>query len=125
MRFVWDYWHVPHQYTLHRTMASDYFEEEEFEKLTEALTAFGRETLGCQAISPPWLSFYVDGCEQAMHADVPQGPLAYVLSLTRWEERRFIGGETAIMKPEHLNYWQGFDSSTGLEASDLITCAKA
>eukprot|EP00310_Coccolithus_braarudii_P010043 CAMPEP_0183369280 /NCGR_PEP_ID=MMETSP0164_2-20130417/98791_1 /TAXON_ID=221442 /ORGANISM="Coccolithus pelagicus ssp braarudi, Strain PLY182g" /LENGTH=83 /DNA_ID=CAMNT_0025545513 /DNA_START=12 /DNA_END=260 /DNA_ORIENTATION=+ len=42
MRFVWDYWHVPGQYTLHRTMASDYFDEDLFAKLTDALTTFGQ-----------------------------------------------------------------------------------
>ena len=79
-----------------------------FDALTDALTQYGQETLGCRTISPPWLSFYIDGCEQQVHADVypnpnpnpspnpnpnqvhadvPQGPLAYVLSLTRWDER--------------------------------------
>ena len=30
MRFVWDYWHVPGQYTLHRTQAANYFSPEEY-----------------------------------------------------------------------------------------------
>ena len=72
MRFCWDYWHVPSQYTLHRTQAASYFDEDAFAALTDALTAFGQRELGCRAISPPWLSFYVDGCEQRLHADVPQ-----------------------------------------------------
>ena len=29
-RFVWDYWHVPNQYTLLRTPAADYFPERDF-----------------------------------------------------------------------------------------------
>lgn len=120
MRFVWDYWHVPDQYTLHRTQAADYFEAEDFQALTAALTAYGQEKLGCREISPPWLSYYIDGCEQQLHADVPQGPFAYVLSLTRWDERLFTGGETQIMQPFVLDYWRGFDSSTGLERSDLM-----
>uniref|UniRef100_A0A7S0PY49 Prolyl 4-hydroxylase alpha subunit Fe(2+) 2OG dioxygenase domain-containing protein n=1 Tax=Coccolithus braarudii TaxID=221442 RepID=A0A7S0PY49_9EUKA len=121
MRFVWDYWHVPGQYTLHRTMASDYFDEDLFAKLTDALTTFGQEELGCRSISPPWLSFYVDGCEQSLHADVPQGPFAYVLSLTLWDERAFTGGETQILRPQVLDYWRDFDSSRGLELNDLLT----
>jgi len=60
------------QYTLHRTQAASYFDEDAFAALTDALTAFGQHELGCRAISPPWLSFYVDGCEQRLHADVPQ-----------------------------------------------------
>ena len=59
-------------YTLHRTQAASYFDEDAFAALTDALTAFGQRELGCRAISPPWLSFYVDGCEQRLHADVPQ-----------------------------------------------------
>ena len=120
MRFVWDYWHVPGQYTLHRTQAANYFEPDAFEALTDALTAYGQEALGCRTITPPWLSFYIDGCEQQMHADVPQGPFAYVVSLTRWEERSFCGGETAILQPSVLDYWRGFDSSAGLERTDLV-----
>ena len=120
MRFVWDYWHIPGQYTLHRTMAADYFEQEEFDALTSALTEFGQQELGCRAITPPWLSFYVDGCEQQLHADVPQGPFAYVLSLTNWDGRSFRGGETQIMQPSVLDYWRAFDSSQGLELTDLL-----
>ena len=62
----------------------------------------------------------MDGCEQHLHADVPQGPFAYVLSLTRWDERAFRGGETQILQPFVLDYWSGFDSSTGLERADLM-----
>lgn len=120
MRFVWDYWHVPDQYTLHRTQAADYFEPASFEALTAALTTYGQQELGCRDISPPWLSYYVDGCEQLLHADVPQGPFAYVLSLTLWDERRFTGGHTQILQPWVLDYWRDFDSSTGLERSDLM-----
>jgi len=121
MRFVWDYWHVPNQYTLHRTQAANYFEDPDFDELTEALTAYGQRELGLRSISPPWLSFYVDGCEQALHADVPQGPLAYVLSLTKWDDRTFRGGETAILRPAVLDHWRDFDSATGLEFEDLFT----
>jgi hypothetical protein len=72
MRFVWDYWHVPGQYTLHRTQAANYFSPEEyaahgrhpggrpqagvpltrlrlalhrFDALTDALTQYGQERL--------------------------------------------------------------------------------
>ena len=119
-RFCWDYWHVPGQYTLHRTQAASYFSEEQFSALTSALTEFGQQELGCREISPPWLSFYVDGCEQVLHADVPQGPFAYVLSLTPWEERTWRGGETTLLRPDVLDYWRGFDSSRGLEVGDLL-----
>ena len=121
MRFVWDYWHVPNQYTLHRTQAASYFEPDAFDDLTEALTEYGQKELGLRSISPPWLSYYIDGCEQALHADVPQGPLAYVLSLTEWDARKFRGGETSIMQPAVLDYWRDFDSGRGLEYDDLFS----
>ncbi|EOD22535.1 hypothetical protein EMIHUDRAFT_116687 [Emiliania huxleyi CCMP1516] len=120
MRFCWDYWHVPSQYTLHRTQAASYFDEDAFAALTDALTAFGQRELGCRAISPPWLSFYVDGCEQRLHAD---GPFAFVLSLTRWEERRFSGVRDLAAAAVSTNT-RGFDSSVGLERGDLVAEAE-
>jgi hypothetical protein len=35
-RFVWDYWHVPGQYTLLRTPAADYFPKEQYDQLVGA-----------------------------------------------------------------------------------------
>ena len=32
-RFVWDYWHVPDQYTLLRTPAADYFPKQQYDRL--------------------------------------------------------------------------------------------
>ena len=40
-----------------------------FDALTDALTQYGQERLGCRTISPPWLSFYIDGCERQVQAD--------------------------------------------------------
>lgn len=112
---------MPSQYTLHRTQGATYFSPEAFDAVTEALTDFGQKELGLRSISPPWLSYYIDGCEQALHADVPQGPLAYVLSLTLWDDRAFRGGETVIMQPSVLDFWRDFDSTQGLEYESLFT----
>eukprot|EP00903_Cladosiphon_okamuranus_P010694 g10107.t1 len=119
-RFVWDWWHVPDQYTLMRTPAENYFGPEGFDRLLEALTKFGQEKLGCTAISPPWLSVYVDGCEQRYHTDSWHGPWAFVLSLTDWENRGFTGGETMILKPHVLDYWRSFQPGVGLEEKHFI-----
>eukprot|EP00466_Bigelowiella_natans_P016666 jgi/Bigna1/72438/fgenesh1_pg.19_\ len=81
-RFVWDYWHVPEQYTLIRTPASDLKQIFPILKTIMLFTC-------CRNISPMWLSYYVDGCYQNLHADVPHGPWAFVLSLTDWENRTF------------------------------------
>ena len=118
-RFVWDYWHVPGQYTLLRTPAADYFPEAQYRELESTLLTFAREQLGCAGITPVWLSCYVDGCRQELHADVPHGPWAFVLSLTDWKARKFTGGETLILKPETLDYWRGFDADAVVERESL------
>lgn len=117
-RFAWDYWHVPDQYTLIRTPASTYFPKNIFSKFISELTEWGQNNLGCRSISPPWLSYYVEGCEQKLHCDIPHGPWAFVYSLTAG--RLFKGGETLIIKPEHLNYWKDFSTQRGLEQIDLL-----
>jgi hypothetical protein len=98
-RFVWDYWHVPGEYTQLRTPAFEYFPSALYASFHRRLVRFGREQLGCHDISPPWLSCYVEGCRQEAHQDLPHGPLAFVFSLTRWQKRKFRGGETFIQKP--------------------------
>jgi hypothetical protein len=59
-----------------------------FLQATKLLTMFLQ---GCRAISPVWMSYYVDGCSQDLHCDSFHGPFAYVLSLTPWEGRVFTG----------------------------------
>lgn len=119
-RFVWDYWHIPDQYTAIRTPAYHYFPEKLYKAFHLRLVEWGRRHLGCHDISPPWLSYYVDGCGQELHADNPHGPWAFVFSLTDWLNREFSGGETFILKSEVLDYWQSQNLSQGLEADDLM-----
>lgn len=64
---MWDYWHVPDQYTLLRTPADQFFPEEQYQQLEDALLDYGEEHLGCRGISPVWLSYYVDGCRQVSY----------------------------------------------------------
>eukprot|EP00882_Tetradesmus_deserticola_P023705 GHRQ01025811.1.p2 GENE.GHRQ01025811.1~~GHRQ01025811.1.p2 ORF type:complete len:201 (+),score=65.51 GHRQ01025811.1:356-958(+) len=77
---------------------------------------------GCRAISPVWMSYYIDGCGQDLHCDSFHGPFAYVLSLTPWEGRVFTGGETLILQPQLLgSFWQSLNPNKGLELSDVVT----
>ena len=119
-RFVWDYWHVPNQYTLLRTPAADYFPARDFAALERRLGAYARDELGCAGVTPVWLSCYVEGMRQELHADVPHGPWAFVLSLTRWDERTWTGGETLILKPSTLDYWSSFDADATVERGSLV-----
>lgn len=119
-RFVWDYWHVPDQYTLLRTPAWEYFPPARYRRFHRALVEWGRRTLGCWDVSPPWLSCYVEGCQQLLHSDVPHGPWAWVYSLTP-ERRRFSGGETLILRPEVLDYWPSFTAAEDRELASFVT----
>lgn len=117
-RFVWDYWHVPGQYTHLRTPAWTYFPRALYAPFHRRLVEWGRATLGCHDISPPWLSCYVDGCVQHLHGDLPHGPFAFVLSLTR--ARSFTGGETLLLRDNVLDFWDDFTSIRGVEEPDLV-----
>jgi hypothetical protein len=119
-RFVWDYWHVPGQYTALRTPAWRYFPEPLYRSFHERLVRFGREVLGCHDVSPPWMSCYVDGCEQRLHGDLPHGPLAFVFSLTKWRSRAFTGGETLLLRDETLDFWSSFESVRRVEEGEVL-----
>jgi hypothetical protein len=117
-RFVWDWWHVPGQYTHLRTPAWTYFPRGLYERFHRRLVAWGRQVLGCHDISPPWLSCYVDGCRQELHGDLPHGPWAFVFSLTA--RRGFTGGQTLLVRDEVLDFWHGFTSTRAVEEPELV-----
>lgn len=118
-RFVWDKWFIKNQYNVMRTPASYYFSENKIQKFQDHLIQWGRENLGCHSISPPWLSYYTEGCFQNMHSDVPHGPWAFVYSLTP-KKKVFEGGETFILKPTTLNYWTYFNDETDREYKSFV-----
>ncbi|HEU4728808.1 MAG TPA: hypothetical protein VFT22_12980 [Kofleriaceae bacterium] len=119
-RFVWDYWHVPGQYTSLRTPAWTYFPRRVYEPFHRRLVEWGRAHLGCHDVSPPWLSLYVEGCRQELHGDLPHGPWAFVVSLTHWRGRAFRGGETLLVRDEVLDFWHDFASVRAVEQGELI-----
>ncbi len=118
-RFVWDFWYDREMYHLIRTPAYHYFSTRNYQDFHSHLVQWGREILGCHDISPPWLSYYVDGCYQRLHSDVPHGPWAFVYSLTP-NKKKFSGGETVLLKPETLNYWNHFRQSADYEHKSFI-----
>ncbi|MES2857263.1 MAG: hypothetical protein V4692_15445 [Bdellovibrionota bacterium] len=124
-RFVWDYWHVPGQYTSLRTPAYHFFPKRIYDRFHNQLVWWGRKNLGCHDVSPPWMSCYLDGFGQELHGDLPHGPWAFVYSLTPWKTRKFRGGETILLKEEILNYWQDFKSVRSLEQNDIIESVPA
>jgi hypothetical protein len=119
-RFVWDLWNVEGQYTALRTPAWEYFPQKLYDAFHQRLVWWGRRTLGCHDVSPPWLSCYVNGCEQRLHGDLPHGPLAFVFSLTPWKTRKFTGGETLLLRDDVLEYWDGFTSTRAVEEREVL-----
>lgn len=118
-RFVWDFWYDQDLYHLIRTPAFHYFSQKVYQNFHSYLVQWGRENLGCHDISPPWLSYYVDGCYQKLHSDVPHGPWAFVYSLTP-NKKEFSGGETLILKETTLNYWHNYKQSENYEYSSFV-----
>lgn len=118
-RFVWDFWYDKDQYHLIRTPAYHYFSKKNYQDFHSYLVRWGRENLGCHDISPPWLSYYVDGCYQKLHSDVPHGPWAFVYSLTP-NKKKFEGGETLILKEDTLNYWKNFKKNKNREFHSFV-----
>ena len=80
--FVWDYWHVPGQYTYFRTFGERYFRDELSATLMTRLRAWGTEVLGCGAVTAPWLSGYT-----ARHARTSRGTSAAWMSSPYARER--------------------------------------
>jgi hypothetical protein len=118
-RFIWDYWHVEDQYTMIRTQARHFFGEELFAPLQDHLLDFAENRLGCGAISDPWLSYYIEGCEQHLHTDSPHGPWAYVYSLSP-SVLTFQGGDTLVSKPGLIDFWSHIQSDRGHERNDFF-----
>ncbi len=119
-RFVWDFWHVADQYTYVLTPAQSFFPRALFTRFAVRLGMWGRDHLGCPRINTSWLSYYVDGCRQELHTDVPHGPWAYIFSLTDWDRRGFSGGETLLLEPWCLEYWRRYDPTRASELSSLV-----
>jgi hypothetical protein len=119
-RFVWDLWHVPGQYTALRTPAYLYFPKKLYDAFHQRLVWWGRRVLGCHDVSPPWMSCYVNGCEQRLHGDLPHGHWAFVFSLTPWARRTFRGGETLVLRDDVLDFWSSFQSVREQEEPELL-----
>ena len=97
---VWNYWHVPGLYTYLRTSPEKVLPRAPVERLLAKLRALSLYRFGLGEVTWPYLSLYVAGCQQGLHNDARNGRFGYVYSLTRWDERKFLGGETLIFKEQ-------------------------
>lgn len=92
---VWNYWFVPDMYTFLRTAPERVVGRELLDSFHAALTSWAWNVLGLGNVTYPYLSLYVDGCQQSIHNDATNGRFGYVYSLT-WDQRDSRGGETVV-----------------------------
>jgi hypothetical protein len=107
------------QYSMTRAPCQAVFSEGVYSKLMDYILELG-QSIGCTAITPPWISLYGDGQMQNFHTDPKQGTMAWTLSLSTGYGTTFRGGETVLMSPMVLDYWRDFDGSRGKEAPSLV-----
>jgi hypothetical protein len=96
MHQIWEYWNVPDLYCYLRTHPQNVLGTELYQTFMGYLSTWSLEKFGLLPNSRPWLSIYVQGCEQQPHNDAGNGRFGYTYSLTRWRSRRFSGGETVL-----------------------------
>ncbi|HEU0099971.1 MAG TPA: hypothetical protein VFQ67_14505 [Allosphingosinicella sp.] len=116
---VWNYWHVPGLYTYLRTRPEKLIERALVERFIRSLTVWAQYMLGMGHVTWPYLSLYVDGCEQRLHNDSTNGRFGFVYSLT-WDERKTTGGETIVLKEGDLFRDNMGRASAGSGLLDLI-----
>lgn len=100
---VWNYWYVPDSYTYLRTAPEKVIARHILDRFISQLSQFATRRLGMDIVTWPFLSLYVEGCKQILHNDSRNGSFGYVFSLTRWDQRKFEGGETLIFHEQ--DYW--------------------
>lgn len=116
---VWNYWHVPGLYTYLRTVPEKVIEGALVDGFVRGLTIWSEYMLGLGHVTRPYLSLYVDGCEQKLHNDSVNGRFGFVYSLTN-DARKTMGGETIVLKEGDLFRDNMGNPSAGLGLLDLI-----
>jgi hypothetical protein len=116
---VWNYWYVPDLYTYLRTRPEKVIPKPLVERFHDALSLWARETLGMGHVTWPYLSLYVDGCQQGLHNDSTNGRFGYVYSLT-WDDRKTVGGETIVLREGDLFRSNMTSSAAGWGLFELI-----
>lgn len=116
---IWNYWYVPGQYTYLRTAPEKVIERALVARFVHALTVWAEYMLGLGHVTWPFLSLYVDGCEQRIHNDSTNGRFGFVYSLT-WDERKTRGGETIVFKEGDLFRRNMGRANAGQGLLDLI-----
>jgi hypothetical protein len=94
----WYYFCDPSMYTYLRAAPQAVFPKEVFNRFMDRLRMWCIENLGLTPMHLPYLHLMVNGCRLGLHSDFHNGAFGYVYSLTRWDQRRFSGGETLLLR---------------------------
>lgn len=94
----WHYFCDPRMYAYMRAASQRVFPRPVFELFLERLRRWCMENLGLAPMNLPSLHLMINGCRLGLHSDFHNGTWGYVYSLTRWENRVFVGGETLLLR---------------------------
>lgn len=94
----WQYFCAPQMYTYLRTVPQQVFPEPLFERFMQHMKGWCVDHLGLLPMGVPNLHLMVNGCTLGLHSDFQNGTWGFVYSLTRWQTRKFAGGETLLMR---------------------------
>lgn len=94
----WYYFCDPRMYAYLRAAPQAVFPKEVFSRFMDRLRQWCVENLGLTPVHLPYLHLMVNGCRLGLHSDFHNGAFGYVYSLTRWDQRRFSGGETLLLR---------------------------
>lgn len=94
----WEYFCAPQMYTYLRTVPQQVMPEALFARFMHHMKEWCIENVGLIPMGVPNLHLMVNGCTLGLHSDFHNGTWGFVYSLTRWNSRRFSGGETLLMR---------------------------
>lgn len=94
----WQYFCDPRMYTYLRTTPQQVFPLPLWRRFDRHLRQWCMEHAGLVPTGEPNLHLMVNGCTLGLHSDFQNGTLGFVYSLTRWQSRKFAGGETLLMR---------------------------
>lgn len=94
----WQYFCVPQMYTYLRTVPEQVIPAPLFGRFWQHMKQWCLDNAGLLPTGAPNFHLMVDGCTLGLHSDFHNGTLGFVYSLTRWQNRKFLGGETLLMR---------------------------
>lgn len=102
--YRWEYNAVHHLYAHFRALPRSVFPSLLFDAFLDRLHSWCLERLGLVPVFEPKLHLMINGCSLSLHSDFHNGAMGYVYSLTRWDGRKFTGGETLLFRDGIPNY---------------------